>query len=148
MNVFQLRFGDEPSRKPTIGRYRTIMLVALLFVTAGLVVACAPESDTSDESEIPVQVDTSVSSDSDDDQDTHSEDVTDTDSEQVEEPDSDGEVAVADDAATVAESEPQPEEVAVIEPPDWTTHAFLEDGYFVLGNPDAEVTILDAGDFL
>ncbi|MCE2467863.1 MAG: hypothetical protein J4G06_07540 [Caldilineaceae bacterium] len=45
-------------------------------------------------------------------------------------------------------TDPAPDEVVVEEPPDWTTHAFVDGGYYVLGNPEAEVSILDAGDFL
>ncbi len=58
------------------------------------------------------------------------------------------------EAAEVAETEPEPasepapDEVVAEEPPDWTTHAFVDGGYYVLGNPEAEVSILDAGDFL
>lgn len=60
------------------------------------------------------------------------------------------------ESAEVAESEPEPasepepvpDEAVVEEPPDWTTHAFVDGGYYVLGNPEAEVSILDAGDFL
>lgn len=60
------------------------------------------------------------------------------------------------EAAEVAESEPDPasdpepvpDEAVVEEPPDWTTHAFVDGDYYVLGNPEAEVSILDAGDFL
>jgi hypothetical protein len=48
----------------------------------------------------------------------------------------------------VSEPEPVPDEAVVEEPPDWTTHAFVDGGYYVLGNPEAEVSILDAGDFL
>ena len=69
--------------------------------------------------------------------------------------------ASAEDAETeapadVAETEPEPasdaepasDEAAVEEPTDWTTHAFVDGDYYVLGNPEAEVSILDAGDFL
>ena len=69
--------------------------------------------------------------------------------------------AAAEDAepeapADVAETEPEPaseagsasDEVVVEEPTDWTTHAFVDGDYYVLGNPEAEVSILDAGDFL
>lgn len=60
------------------------------------------------------------------------------------------------ESAEVAESEPEPasepepvpDEAVVEEPPDWTTHAFVDGDYYVLGNPEAEVSILDAGDFL
>lgn len=60
------------------------------------------------------------------------------------------------ESAAVAEAEPEPasepepipDEAVVEEPPDWTTHAFVDGGYYVLGNPEAEVSILDAGDFL
>jgi len=64
------------------------------------------------------------------------------------------EAAVPAEAAEVAEAEPEPasepapDEVVAEEPPDWTTHAFVDGGYYVLGNPEAEVSILDAGDFL
>lgn len=69
--------------------------------------------------------------------------------------------AAAEDAesevpADVAETEPEPasdagsasEEAVVEAPTDWTTHAFVDGDYYVLGNPEAEVSILDAGDFL
>ena len=69
--------------------------------------------------------------------------------------------ASAEDAAPaapadVAETEPEPasdaepasDEAVVEEPTDWTTHAFVDGDYYVLGNPEAEVSILDAGDFL
>ena len=49
---------------------------------------------------------------------------------------------------TASDPESAPDEAVVEEPPDWTTHAFVDGGYYVLGNPDAEVSILDAGDFL
>lgn len=60
------------------------------------------------------------------------------------------------ESAEVAEAEPEPasdpepapDEAVVEESPDWTTHAFVDGGYYVLGNPEAEVSILDAGDFL
>ena len=60
--------------------------------------------------------------------------------------------AAADEAEpqpeTASDPEPAPDEAVVEESPDWTTHAFVDGGYYVLGNPDAEVSILDAGDFL
>ncbi len=66
------------------------------------------------------------------------------------------EAAEPAEAAEVAEAEPEPasdpepvpDEAVVEEPPDWTTHAFVDGDYYVLGNPEAEVSILDAGDFL
>jgi protein-disulfide isomerase len=42
--------------------------------------------------------------------------------------------------------ETTPAQAAV--PADWTQHAYLEGDYYILGNPDAPVRLIDYSDFL
>ena len=118
-------------------------LLAVVLCTALIAVGCGPMVEPEDDAAVPEAA-------------AAEQEETDTASSEPAAEEASAEDAEPAESAEVAESEPEPasdpepvpDEAVVEESPDWTTHAFVDGDYYVLGNPEAEVSILDAGDFL
>ncbi len=133
--------SGKPGTQVSVWRAKFAFLLAVLLCTALIAVGCgtvfAPVAEPEDDPAVPEAAAAEQEGEA-----------------AAEEAAVPAESAEPAEAAEVAETEPEPasepapDEVVAEEPPDWTTHAFVDGGYYVLGNPEAEVSILDAGDFL
>lgn len=132
---------------PPVGYAKFVFLLAVLLCTVLMAVGCgadsAPMVESKDDAAVPEAAVAEQEEAGAASREPAAEEASAEDSEPAEP------VEVAESAPEPAsDPEPAPDEAVATDPPDWTTHVFVDGGYYVLGNPDAEVSILDAGDFL
>jgi hypothetical protein len=132
--------SGKPGTQVSVRHGKFAFLLAVLLCAALIAVGCgpgpAPMAEPEDDAAVPEEADTAS-------REPAAEEASAEDAEPAEA----AEVAEAE-PEPASDPEPVPDEAVVEEPPDWTTHAFVDGDYYVLGNPEAEVSILDAGDFL
>lgn len=139
--------SGKPGTQVPVGHGKFAFLLAILLCAALIAVGCGPGPAPMAEPEDDAAVPEAAAAEPEE---------ADTASREPAAEEASAEDAEPAEAAEVAEAEPEPasdpepvpDEAVVEEPPDWTTHAFVDGDYYVLGNPEAEVSILDAGDFL
>ncbi len=141
------RVSGKPGTQVAVRQGKFAFLLAVLLCAALIAVGCGPVPAPMAEPEDDAAVPEAAAAEPEE------ADAASRESAAAEASAEDAEPAEAAEVAEVepepaSEPEPVPDEAVVEEPPDWTTHAFVEGGYYVLGNPEAEVSILDAGDFL
>ena len=138
--------SGKPGTQVPVGHAKFAFLLAALLCTMLIVVGCgadsAPMAESEDDAAVPEAAAAQEEAGA-----AGREPAAEAASAEDSEPAAPAEVAESA-PEPASDPEPAPEEAVVAEPPDWTTHVFVEEGYYVLGNPDAEVSILDAGDFL
>ncbi|MCY4521240.1 MAG: hypothetical protein OXC13_10750 [Caldilineaceae bacterium] len=139
--------SGKPGTQVSVWRAKFAFLLAVLLCTALIAVGCgtvpAPVAEPEDDPAVPEAAAAEQEGEAAADREPAAEEAA--VPAESSEPAEAAEVAEADPEPA---SEPAPDEVVAEDPPDWTTHAFVDGGYYVLGNPEAEVSILDAGDFL
>ena len=147
-SFLNVRQAANPARRFRAGRALFAALLAVLLCAALIAAGCgavsAPTSESEDDAAVPAAAAEQDGEGAESRESTAGEAAASAEDGEPEAP------------ADVAETEPEPasdagsasDEAAVEEPTDWTTHVFVDGDYYVLGNPEAEVSILDAGDFL
>ncbi len=141
--------SGESGTQVSAGHAKFAFLLAVLLCTALIAVGCetgsAPMAEAEDDAAVPEAAAAEQEGEAAAAREPAAEEAA--VPEESSEPAASAEVAEAE-PEPASDPEPAPDEAVVEEPPDWTTHAFVDGGYYVLGNPEAEVSILDAGDFL
>ena len=139
--------SGKPGTQVSARHGKFAFLLAVLLCAALIAVGCGPGPAPMAEPEDDAAVPEAAAAEQEEADTTGDEPAAEEASAEDAEPAESAEVAEPE-PEPASEPEPVPDEAVVEEPPDWTTHAFVDGGYYVLGNPDAEVSILDAGDFL
>ncbi len=138
--------SGQPDTKASVRHPKFTFLLAAVLCAALIAVGCGPGSAPMADSEDDTAVSETAAAEPEEADTASREPAAEEASAEDAEPAESTEVAEAE-PEPASDPEPVPDE-AVVEAPDWTTHAFVDGGYYVLGNPEAEVSILDAGDFL
>ena len=139
--------SGKPGTKASVRHAKFTFLLAVVLCAALIAVGCGPGSAPMADSEDDTAVPEAAAAEPEEADTASREPATEEASAEDAEPAESTEVAEAE-PEPVSDPEPVPDEAVVEDPPDWTTHVFVDGGYYVLGNPEAEVSILDAGDFL
>lgn len=141
--------SGKPGTQVAVRHGQFAFLLAVLLCAALIAVGCGPGPAPMAEPEDDAAVPEAAPAEQEEADTASREPAAEEASAEDSEPAESAEVAESEpEPASEPEPEPVPDEAVVEEPPDWTTHAFVDGGYYVLGNPEAEVSILDAGDFL